>query len=72
MMDNVHKHNICTNVPSSQTFGSYLVKLQTTHCILNIVKTLANKIPYLHIARHVHPHTTAQTHVFKLYSQTCQ
>jgi hypothetical protein len=23
-MDNVQKHNICTNVPSSQTFRSYL------------------------------------------------
>jgi hypothetical protein len=24
-MDNVQKHNICTNVPSSQTFRSYLL-----------------------------------------------
>jgi hypothetical protein len=24
-MDNVQKHNICTNAPSSQTFRSYLV-----------------------------------------------
>jgi hypothetical protein len=24
MMNNVQKHNICTNVPSSQTFRSYL------------------------------------------------
>jgi hypothetical protein len=24
MVDNVQKHNICTNVPSSQTFRSYL------------------------------------------------
>jgi hypothetical protein len=26
-MDSVQKHNICTNVPSSQTFRSYLVIL---------------------------------------------
>jgi ribosome modulation factor len=25
MMDNVQKHNICTNVPSSQTFRSYWI-----------------------------------------------
>jgi hypothetical protein len=24
-MDNVQEHNICTNVPSSQTFRSYLL-----------------------------------------------
>jgi hypothetical protein len=28
MMDNVQKHNICTNVPLSQTFRSYLSMIQ--------------------------------------------
>jgi hypothetical protein len=50
MMDNVHKHNICTNVPLSQTFRSYLAKLMIRHSIFNIAKALANKIQYLHIA----------------------
>jgi hypothetical protein len=49
-MDNVQKHNIYTNAPSSQTLRSYLVKLMLTHCSLNIAKAVANKIPYLHIA----------------------
>jgi hypothetical protein len=29
MLDNVQKHNICTNVPSSQTFRSY-----SEYCII--------------------------------------
>jgi uncharacterized membrane protein (Fun14 family) len=31
-MDNVQKHNICTNVPSSQTFRSYGVQMVLPEC----------------------------------------
>jgi hypothetical protein len=33
-MDNVQKHNICTNVPSSQAFRSY------SSCILHVLAQL--------------------------------
>jgi hypothetical protein len=37
MMDNVLKRNICTNVPSSQTFRSYFDIDGDLHLILNNV-----------------------------------
>jgi hypothetical protein len=39
-MDNVEKHNIFTNVPSSQTFRSYLLELSYTElCNANFTNT---------------------------------
>jgi hypothetical protein len=36
-MDNVQKYNICTNVPSSQTFRSYLHLITVYSCAFQFV-----------------------------------
>jgi hypothetical protein len=42
-MDNVQKHNICTNVPSSQTFRSYVhnKQLHNVYPLLRKVESAA-------------------------------
>jgi hypothetical protein len=42
-MDNFQKHNICTNVPSSQTFSSYLQSAAFGNCFLQNIPV--NKVP---------------------------
>jgi hypothetical protein len=51
MMDNVQKHNICTNVPSSQTFRSYL-QVRSFTAVDNLLCILITTIRFSQVLKY--------------------